>query len=84
VRMTIGKDGLSKIWKGKFPETTTCVRCKGEARIGFVALKELDGDEESLSQFVKDLRLGGFRSHDHSSVAVYFCRKCEKASALYD
>lgn len=45
MKVTIGTDGLSKSCQVEFPETTQCCRCKGEARIGFIAHEGMDEEE---------------------------------------
>ena len=94
MKVTIGKEGLAKTWQKSFPETTECVRCKGEARIGFVAHEGLDDDDKAVwprdhVQFVVDLHTndygaGGYWLHDCCAVAVYFCRRCLNPTSLYN
>ena len=45
MKVTIGKAGLAKTQQDEFPETTQCCKCKGEARIGFVAHEGIDKEE---------------------------------------
>jgi len=93
MKVTTGKDGLSKTWQAEFPETTECCRCKGEARIGFVAHEGMETDDKAVwprnhVQFVTDLHKnegkGGLWPHDCVAVAVYFCRECLETTALYN
>ncbi len=93
MKVTLGKVGLSKTWQKEFPETTKCCHCKGEARIGFVAHEAIDKDDKAVvprdyAQFVADLHynegMGGFWLHDACAVAVYFCKKCCEATALWN
>ena len=93
MKVTLGKDGLTKTWQAKFPETTKCCWCKGEARIGFVCHEGMDKDDEVVYprdyvQFVVDLHRnkgkGSYWLHDCCAVAVYFCRECLKTTALYN
>ena len=42
MKVTLGKDGLVKTQQDEFPETTQCCKCKGKARIGFVAHEGID------------------------------------------
>ena len=86
MKVTLGKDGLTMSWQAKFPETTKCCRCKGVARIGFVAHERMvKGDKKP---FVCDLHKnkgkGGYWLHDCCAVAVYFCRECLETTALYN
>ena len=98
MKVTIGKEGLTKTRQAAFPETTECVHCKGEARVGFVAHEGMDDDDKAVwprdhVQFVSDLHKnlhkneyseGGYWLHDCCAVAVYFCRECLKPTALYN
>ena len=93
MNVTLGKDGLVKTWQAEFPETTKCCRCKGEARIAFVAHEGMDKDDQPIvprdeAQYVVDLHdnegKGGFWLHDCCAVAVYLCRECLKPTALYN
>lgn len=45
MKITLGKEGLNYSWQVLFPEETECCRCRGVARIGFVAH---EGKEEKL------------------------------------
>lgn len=93
MRITLGKDGLTQTWQAKFPEITECCRCRGEARIGFVAHEGMDIDDRPVHprdyvQYVTDLYKnegkGGYWPHDCVAVAVYFCRECCETTALYN
>ena len=95
MKVTIGKEGLIKTWQAAFPETTECVHCKREARIGFVAHEGMDDDDKAVwprgdyVQFVSDLHKneyseGGYWLHDCCAVAVYFCCNCLEPTALYN
>ena len=84
MNVTIGKEGLTQTWQETFPETTGCVHCDGEARIGFVA-HEMGG--EVVHQLVCNLHEnepGEAWLHDCCAVAVYFCKKCLTPTALYN
>lgn len=91
--VTIGKDGLSESWQAPFPETTDCVHCKKEARVGFV-VKESRSDEprkagEGPEAFVSHMHPNdpdgeGYWLHDACAVAVYFCKKCLNPTAIYN
>ena len=93
MKVTLGKEGLAKSWQAEFPETTECVHCKGEARIGFVAHEGMTDDDKPVwprdyVQFVADLfpneGKGSYWLHDCCAVAVYFCRECLNPTALYN
>lgn len=93
MKVALGKGGLIKTWQAEFPETTECCRCGGDARIGFVAHEGMDDDDRPVCprdyvQFVCDLHpnegKGGYWLHDCCAVAVYFCRECLQATALYN
>ena len=92
MKVTLGKEGLKKTWQDDFPETTTCCRCDGEARIGFVAHEALDKDDQPVVprdyiQYVTDIRrnsIDGYWPHDCVAVAVYFCRECLQPTALFN
>ena len=91
--VTLGEEGLDKTWQAKFPETTECCRCGGEARIGFVGHEGMTEEDKAVwprdfNQFVCDLHKnegkGGLWLHDCCVVAVYFCRECLEPTALYN
>ena len=89
MNVTIGKDGLIKTWQAKFPETTSCVHCGGESRIGFVAHEGLDGAGDGQgTDHVCGLHVNGgsgdYWLHDCCAVAVYFCKECLETTALYN
>lgn len=93
MRVTLGSAGLEFTWQHfdkeerKFPETTSCVYCHGESRIGFVAHEGLRG-QDLEGPFVCNLHSNGgkgdFWLHDACAVAIYFCRECLKPTALYN
>ena len=41
-KVILGKKGLTETYQDEFPETTECVHCKKESRIGFVAHEGID------------------------------------------
>jgi len=88
MKVTLGKAGLKKTWQDEFPETTKCCHCKGEARIGFVAHEGGQGDAGDNQKWIwtlhKNEGKGGYWLHDGVAVAVYFCRECLEATALYN
>jgi hypothetical protein len=90
MKVTIGFDGLKMSWQADFPETTPCVHpgCKGEARIGFVCHEgmeeELHHDEYVCAMHDNEPDGEGYWLHDCCAVALYFCRKCLRPTALYN
>jgi len=85
MKVTIGKDGLTKTWQVEFPETTECCRCGGEARIGFVAHEGMDDDDrkvEHVCRMHQNEGKGGFWLHDCCAVAVYLCKECLEPTAI--
>ena len=87
MKVTLGKDGLTKTWQAEFPETTECCRCQGEARIGFVAHEGMNDDDretEHVCGMHQNDGKGGYWPHDCIAVAVYFCRECLETTALYN
>lgn len=87
MQVTLGKEGLNKSWQAEFPEEIKCCRCKGTARIGFVAHEGMLPDDPKGSN-VCDLHenkgKGGYWLHDCCAVAVYFCKDCLRTTALYN
>ena len=95
MQVTIGKEGLTKTYQADFPETINephlCRRgdgetCNGESRIAFVAHEEF-GDGEA--PFVCNLHDNKYQEgeawlHDLCAVAVYFCKKCLKATVHWN
>jgi hypothetical protein len=90
MKVTIGREGLTKSWQRNFPATTPCVHfgCKGIARIGFVAHEGLKGTRDKGGKRVYNLHKnkgsGSYWLHDLCAVAVYFCRVCLETTALYN
>lgn len=87
--VTLGKLGLHKSWQGEFPDATECVHCGADSRIGFTAFESGDGSRNGAVEFVYDLHKNepngdGMWPHDRVAVAVYYCRKCLKATALHN
>ena len=84
MKVTLGKEGLTRTWQADFPETTECVHCQGEARIGFVA-DEIGSEAPHVCNLHPNDPDGeGYWLHDCCAVAVYFCKKCLKTTALYN
>jgi hypothetical protein len=87
-------------WQADFPKTTECCqttkghRCNGESRLAFVAYEAMGNDRTTPGKFVADLHPNiskpgkGRRKelwlHDACCVAVYFCKKCLKPTAMYN
>ena len=87
MEVTLGKEGLKKTWQAEFPSTTKCCRCKGVARIGFVAhenMSDNDTDGPCVCNQHSNEGKGGYWLHDCCAVAVYFCKECLKTTALYN
>lgn len=83
MEVTIGKEGLDKSWQRVFEETTKCVHCGSESRIGFVAHET----RPLKSPFVCNLHENKKESkwlHDCCCVAVYFCTDCLFPTAIYN
>lgn len=81
------QEAMHVTWQDPFPETTECLKCHGECRLGFVT-HEFD-TEQGKGNFLCDLYPNdpdgdGYWLHDACSVAVYFCRKCLEPTALYN
>jgi len=83
MEITLGKKGLGNTWQQPFPEETECCRCKGAARIGFVASEGQD-EKEYVSDLHPNEGKGGYWLHDACAVAIYFCRECLQTTALYN
>lgn len=84
MKITIGEKGLKNTHQLNFPKTTKCVHCKAKARIGFVGY-ENNTEKRFICQLHKNDPKGeGFWLHDACAVAVYFCKKCLKPTALYN
>jgi len=91
MKVTLGKEGLGKTWQAKFPETTSCCRCGGKARIGFVAHEGMEEEgvyPRDFTQFVYDLHAnkgkGGYWPHDCASFAIYICRECMNGTVIWN
>lgn len=86
MQVALGKEGLKKSWQDEFKETTECVHCGGESRIGFVAHENYE--DNGPGPFVCDLHdnqgKGDFWLHDCCCVAVYFCTDCLFPTAKYN
>lgn len=81
MKVVIGKEGLKYIWQDKFEEEVQCHKCKGIARIMFVATEEM-GDTNFISRIHENKGKGGYWIHDACSVAVYLCKECFTAVAI--
>lgn len=93
MKVSLGKDSTEKTWQRKFPDSTECCRCGGNAEIAFVAHEGQDKDDKPIyprdfKQFVCDFHKnegkGKLWPHDCIAVAVYFCRDCLETTALYN
>jgi hypothetical protein len=72
-------------FQNPFPATTKCCRCKGQARLAFVA-HEIGraATKPAVCSLWPNQGKGGFWPHDHIAVAVYFCRECLQPTAIYN
>ena len=88
MKVTLGEAGLSMSHQAAFPETTKCVHCDGESRIGFVAHEGMEkgeiGDGFLCNLHKNDPKGNGYWLHDCCPVAVYFCKNCLNTTALYN
>ena len=84
--ITFGVEGLTETWQDDFPEETSCCRCNGIARIGFVAHEEMNMEEEQYLCSLYEYNSNSKDSwlHDACCVAVYFCKDCLEPTALYN
>lgn len=98
MKVTLGKEGLTKTHQADFPETifeshvrrgdaNGQIACDGESRIAFVAHEGVDGIIEG--PFVCDLHPNEYSDgkawlHDCCAVAVYFCKKCLNATVWWN
>ena len=92
MKATIGTEGLVRTWQATFPKETTCCKCKGIARIAFVAHEGMD-EELKHEEYVCSLHKNdpprmneetaeGFWVHDCMAVAVYLCKDCLEPTAI--
>ena len=88
MKITIGKEGLTKTWQDDFPETTECVHCEGKSRIGFVAHEAIEENVSSegyvCSLHNNDPDGEGYWAHDCASFATYICKECCEATTLWN
>ena len=87
MRVTFGKEALTKSWQAPFPKTTVCVHCQGEARIGFVAHEAMSAKDKKgpfLCDQYDNKGKGGYWLHDCCAVAVYFCKECLETTSRYN
>lgn len=82
--VTLGEEGLKETWQAEFPPTTTCVHCKAEARIGFVAHEGGGEGQQYVCALHSNEPPNKLWLHDAVAVAVYFCTCCLQPSALYN
>lgn len=78
----IGTKGLSNSWQNDFPEETEC-ECGKIARIAFVT-QEAHEEKGYVCDLHENKPKEAFWPHDAIAVAVYFCKKCFKAVALWN
>lgn len=91
MEVTIGEKGLEKTQQAEFPKTTECCRCKGVARISFVAHEGMSnrptviGEKHTrVCDLHRNKSKGGYWLHDLCAVAVYFCKECLETTAHYN
>ena len=88
MKTTIGfKKGQSKTWQDNFPKTVNCCRCSGVARFAFAAHEGLDEEtmfNDCVCNLFKNKGKGKLWLHDCVSVAIYFCKDCLEATAVYN
>lgn len=85
MEVTLGKEGLKNTWQAEFPEEIKCYKCKGMARIIFVAhegMTDVEGTFESVSDLHPNKGEGGYWFHDFCTVAVYLCKDCFQPIAI--
>lgn len=76
----LGKEGLNYTWQKDFPETIKCHKCKGCARIMFVAF-EGTKERKYICELHKNKK-EKYWPHDAIACAVYLCENCFEANAL--
>lgn len=76
----LGEKGLDKTWQEPFPKTVKCHKCKGEARIMFVAFEEKE--KEYVCNLYENQKDKKYWPHDAIACAVYLCEKCFEPNAL--
>ena len=91
MKAIVGKSGVEKSFQDPFNENAECVHCGGLAEIAFVAHEGIDEDDRfqrdsGQIKYVCDLKKNMYPEsmwvHDCCAVAVYFCTKCLKATAI--
>jgi len=86
----IGATSVTQTHQAPFPTETVCVHCGALARIAFTVLeKPKSGVPIEKQRFVCDLHPNdpdgeGYWLHDCCAVAVYFCSRCLRPTALYN
>ncbi len=83
MKIFIGEEGLERSWQDKFEKTTTCVHCKGEARIGFVGFEDGEDSEPPICNLHENEK-GDMWLHDYMACAIYWCRECLDTTAIYN
>ena len=89
-KIAFDTDKIGKIsFQDEFPATTKCCRCGKEARLAFVAHEMdekpiADGGKYVVQLYENEPAGTGFWPHDAICVAVYFCRTCFEATALWN
>jgi hypothetical protein len=84
MKVTLGKEGLSKTMQAPFSLTTTCCRCGSVARIAFVAHECGGGKGPFVYQMHRNNPPEGMWFHDACAVAVYLCKSCLEPTAHWN
>ena len=79
----LGDNGLENSHQQPFPPTSECKYCGGDARIAFTAMEKGNSSEE-VSKLHPNKGKGNYWLHDSGAFAVYLCKDCLEASALYN
>lgn len=84
VTVEFGKEGLDNSWQKKFPSTTKCKHCGGNARIAFTLIEDGENNNQKICDLHHNDGKGDYWLHDAGAFAVYLCKDCLEASALYN
>lgn len=83
----MGRDGLDKSWQEPFPAETPCARCDSNAEVAFVAAEQVGEDRKGPEHPLCRMRPhedDKLWPHDLCAFAVYLCRNCLEATALFN
>ena len=84
MKVLLGTSGFKKTQQGEFKKIEKCVHCGKESRMAFVAYESIDDESDEYVFEEHDKAKNDFWVHDAMSCAVYLCRKCGKATAIYN